>query len=85
MALVSLIRIIMKSTILCTDVWETANVWDYEWTEKVSVYVLGKPFQPSVMQHASLLGQIISYKENEVILNTAHVSLLIPNGTLYYK
>ncbi len=30
----------------------------------------GKPLQPSFKQHSSLLGQYVSYKENEVLLNS---------------
>ncbi len=31
------------------------------------MFVLDKPFHPSVMQHFSLLGSFESYKENKVL------------------
>ncbi len=32
------------------------------------MFVTGKPSQPSLMQHSSVLGPFISYEENEVLL-----------------
>jgi hypothetical protein len=31
------------------------------------VFVLDKPFQPSVLQRSSLLGPLVNYKENVVL------------------
>jgi len=39
----------------------------YKWTHEGRVFCRGKLFQPSGMQHSSLLGLFISYKENEVL------------------
>ncbi len=39
----------------------------YEWAREAGVFVPGEPFQPCVMLHASLLGPIISYEENEML------------------
>ncbi len=34
---------------------------------KLECFILGKPFQPSVMEHSSLSGPFIIYEENEVL------------------
>jgi hypothetical protein len=34
---------------------------------KARVFTIFKPFQHSVMEHASLLGPFVSYQENEVL------------------
>ncbi len=39
----------------------------YDWAQKARVFVTGKPFWPTVVQLSSLLGQYISYEENEVL------------------
>jgi hypothetical protein len=39
----------------------------YKWSQKVSVFDNGKPFQPSVMQHSSLLGQFVMHEENDLL------------------
>ncbi len=41
----------------------------YKWAQYARVFLPAKPFRPSVMQHYCLLGQYISYKEND----TGHV------------
>jgi hypothetical protein len=38
----------------------------YPWVQKDRVFVSGDSFQPIVMLHSSLLGTIISYKEDKV-------------------
>jgi hypothetical protein len=38
-----------------------------ELAQKPRLFVPGKPLQPSVMEHSSVLGPFISYKENEVL------------------
>jgi hypothetical protein len=45
------------------------------------VYVPGKPVQSIVMWHSSLLGQFVSYKENEVIWIQT-LSPMLPLGKL---
>ncbi len=39
-----------------------------EWVHKAGVFIPGKPFQASVMQHSSLLGPFLSYEENEMFI-----------------
>ncbi len=39
----------------------------YPWAQKDRVFVSGDSFQASVMLHSSLLGPIISYKEDKVL------------------
>ncbi len=39
---------------------------NYPWAQKDRVFVSGDSFQASVMLHSSLLGPIISYKEDKV-------------------
>jgi hypothetical protein len=41
----------------------------YKRAQLARVLVPGKPFQPSVMLHSSLIGQFITYKENKVCEN----------------
>jgi hypothetical protein len=35
--------------------------------QQARMFVPGQPFQPSVMQHYSLLGSFVSYEENKVL------------------
>ncbi len=37
----------------------------YEWTQKAFVFVPRKPLKPNVIEHSSLLGSFINYKEND--------------------
>ena len=39
----------------------------YDLAQKDKVFVRGKPFQLSVMQHSSLFVPPVSYRENEVL------------------
>jgi len=49
-------------------VFTTPNFLCNLWISPISwMFVHGKPFQPSVMQHSTLLGPYISYEENEVL------------------
>jgi hypothetical protein len=43
------------------------------------MFVPGKPFNPSLLQHCSLMGPFVSYKENEVlqIRSLAYLLLII--------
>ncbi len=50
----------------------------YKWSQKVSVFDNGKPFQPSVMQHSSLLGQFVMHEENDLLwIETLNFSLYV--------
>ncbi len=44
----------------------------YEWVQQATVFVLGKPLQPSEMWHSSLMDAYISYRENEVLWLWSH-------------
>jgi hypothetical protein len=35
----------------------------YEWVQYAREFVAGKPFQPQVITHSSLLSQFLSYKK----------------------
>ncbi len=39
----------------------------YKWAQKAWAFVLGKPFQITVMQCSNLLSLLVGYKENEVL------------------
>ncbi len=39
----------------------------YEWGQQARMFDPGKPFQPSVIRHSSILYQFVSWKENEVL------------------
>jgi hypothetical protein len=39
----------------------------YKWAKKATVFVPGRPFQPNVMQHSSLLGPFASHEGNKVL------------------
>ncbi len=48
---------------------------------KLEYFVHGKPFQPHVIEHSSLLDPFISYKENEVfnmVLEPNFINLYLP-------
>jgi hypothetical protein len=38
----------------------------YKWAQQARLFVPGKPFPPSVMQHYVLLNPFASYRENKV-------------------
>jgi hypothetical protein len=43
------------------------SLMTYEWAQLTNVFVLGKPFQPSVTPHSRPLGPLVSNEENEVL------------------
>ncbi len=49
-------------------IFTTLNfIFNYKWFQKAKVFVTGKPFHSSVMQHSYLLGPFVSYEESEVL------------------
>ncbi len=38
----------------------------YHWAQKARVFVPGKPSQPNLIQHTSIMGTLIGYEENKV-------------------
>ncbi len=48
---------------------------EFKFSDKARVFVPGKHFQPTVMQHSSLLALFVSYEENEVL----RIQSLVPN------
>jgi hypothetical protein len=52
----------------------------YEWAQKAKLFVPGKPFQPNLMCHSSLLGPYTHYATQYICIYTLHTLTHYPNA-----
>ncbi len=48
------------------DRFHNTSISSYKLYNKLAIFI-GKPFQPGVLEHSSLLGWFVGYVENEVL------------------
>jgi hypothetical protein len=54
----------------------------YEWAQLARVFVPGKPLEPGVTKHSSILDPFVSYKENEVLQQRFLVDFRCQSGAI---